>query len=52
MISRLQSSFNLLAPRGEERVNRFYTHMFTHHPEVRSMFPEVMAEQKRKLLAS
>ncbi len=51
-IKRVEESFRQLAPRGEELVNRFYTMLFANHPEVRSMFPDDMAEQKRKLLAS
>lgn len=51
-IGRLQSSFNLLAPRGAELVDRFYAHLFARHPELRPMFPTEMSEQKRKLLAA
>jgi hemoglobin-like flavoprotein len=52
MIARLENSFKLLAPRAQELVDRFYAHLFSAHPEVRSMFPEQMSEQKKKLLAS
>ena len=52
VIERLESSFNLLAPRAEELVDRFYANLFAKHPEFRSMFPDDMAEQKKKLLAS
>ena len=52
MIERLKTSFNLLAPRGPELVDRFYAHLFSKHPAVRPMFPADMAEQKKKLLAS
>ncbi len=52
VIERLESSFNLLAPRAEELVDRFYANLFAKRPEVRSMFPDDMAEQKKKLLAS
>ncbi len=52
VIERLEASFNLLAPRGEELVDRFYANLFAKHPEVRSMFPDDMGEQKKKLLAS
>ncbi|NOT00997.1 MAG: flavohemoprotein [Phycisphaerales bacterium] len=51
-IERLISSFNLLAPRGQELVDRFYAHLFSEHPEVRAMFPRDMKDQKQKLLGS
>lgn len=51
-IVRLESSFNLLAPRGEELVDRFYAQLFNANPGVRGMFPQSMVEQKKKLLAS
>ena len=52
MIDRLESSFNLLAPRGPELVDRFYAHLFSKHPALRPMFPSDMGEQKKKLLGS
>ncbi len=52
MIERLESSFNMLAPRGPALVDRFYAHLFSKHPAVRPMFPSNMGEQKKKLLAS
>lgn len=52
VIERLEASFNLLAPRAEELVDRFYANLFAKHPQVRAMFPDDMAEQKKKLLAS
>lgn len=52
VIERLEASFNLLAPRGEELVERFYANLFAKNPQVRPMFPSNMAEQKKKLLAS
>ena len=52
MIVRLERSFNLLAPRGQELMDRFYAHLFSKHPELRSLFPSDMSEQKGKLLAS
>lgn len=51
-IERLISSFNLLAPRGQELVDRFYSHLFSQHPELRALFPEVMQDQKHKLLTA
>ncbi len=52
IIERLENSFNLLAPRGPELVDRFYAHLFSKHPDLRSMFPQDMAGQKKKLLGS
>ncbi len=52
MIERLESSFNLLAPRGPELVDRFYAHLFSENPGLRPMFPSDMGDQKKKLLAS
>ena len=51
-ISRLENSFGLLAPRAEELAERFYGLMFRTHPEVRSLFPEDMTDQKKKIVAS
>lgn len=51
-IQRLEDSFQLLAPRAEELVDRFYTKLFADNPGVREMFPPDMSEQKKKLLAS
>lgn len=52
VIDRLEKSFNLLAPRGPELVDRFYAHLFSRHPALRPMFPDDMSGQKKKLLAS
>lgn len=51
-IQRLENSFKLLAPQGEELVDRFYANLFARHPGVRPMFPANMKDQKSKLLAS
>ncbi|HPF38397.1 MAG TPA: globin domain-containing protein [Phycisphaerae bacterium] len=51
-VERLEKSFNLLAPRGPELVDRFYAHLFSKNPQVRPLFPSNMNEQKQKLLAS
>lgn len=52
LIERLQSSFNALKPQGEELVETFYAKLFSDHPEVRTMFPEEMKDQRNKLLQS
>ena len=51
-IERLESSFKLLAPRGEELVDQFYARLFAENPSVRPMFPKSLADQKKKFLAS
>jgi len=52
-VETLESSFNLLAPQGEELVRRFYNELFKRAPGVESMFDNVMpAEQQAKLLDS
>lgn len=51
-IQQIESSFQLLAPRGEELVQRFYTLLFARNPQLRSMFPADLSNQKQKLLAS
>jgi len=48
----LEESFAALGPYADELASRFYTRLFEEHPEVRSMFPENMAEQERKLIAA
>lgn len=51
-IKRLESSFNLLAPRVQELMDRFFATLFTEHRAVRSMFPRDMSRLKEKLIAS
>jgi len=52
-VETLETSFNLLAPRGEELVRRFYDELFIRAPAVRPMFDNTTpAEQQKKLLAS
>jgi hemoglobin-like flavoprotein len=51
-IERLESSFNLVAPRAQELVDRFYALLFSRYPQVRPMFPNQMGDQKKKLIAS
>lgn len=49
----LESSFNLVAPKAEALVNRFYERLFKKYPSVKPMFKNAsMKEQKKKLLAS
>lgn len=52
-VDTLETSFNLLAPRGEELVRRFYDELFIRAPAVRPMFDNTTpAEQNKKLLAA
>jgi len=48
----LESSFKLVAPNAEALADHFYGRLFRLHPELRSMFPEALDEQKKKLIAS
>lgn len=50
VIERLEKSFALLAPRGEEVVARFYAHLFATQPRLRHRFPIELADEKRRLL--
>ncbi|RDH84680.1 MAG: methyl-accepting chemotaxis protein [endosymbiont of Galathealinum brachiosum] len=52
-VETLETSFNLLAPRGDELVRRFYDELFIRAPAVRPMFDHTTpAEQQKKLLAA
>jgi methyl-accepting chemotaxis protein len=46
----IESSFQAVAPRGDELVHKFYEQLFEEHPEVRSMFRGDRREQEKKLL--
>ena len=49
----LEQSFNLLAPRAEELVARFYDRLFFRYPAVRPLFAHTQPKQQQtKLLAS
>jgi len=51
-VAALEESFDLLAPRADELVARFYTRLFAEHPETRAMFPKDMRDQEKKLGAA
>ncbi len=51
LIQRLEESFRKLRA-GSDLAERFYSRLFAAHPELRSMFPADMSEQKAKLLAT
>jgi hemoglobin-like flavoprotein len=48
----LETSFDLLAPRGDELMDEFYTRLFETAPGVRALFPEDMTRQKAMLLGA
>ncbi len=52
VIERLENSFNLLAPRADELVDRFYARLFGKAPGLRSLFPDDLGGQKKKLIAA
>lgn len=45
----LKKTFRLM--NTDNMATRFYNHLFTRHPEVRSMFPQDMTEQRTKLIS-
>ncbi|MDH5446346.1 MAG: globin domain-containing protein, partial [Gammaproteobacteria bacterium] len=52
-VNALTNSFNLLAPRGEELVAKFYQQLFEKYPTVKPLFVNTTPkEQKKKLLAA
>jgi hemoglobin-like flavoprotein len=50
-VSLIQSSFAQIEPRSDKLADRFYARVFELHPELRSLFPADMQEQKAKLIA-
>lgn len=48
----VQESFAVLEPNLNELVSVFYAELFAANPQVRRMFPNDMAEQKKKLAAT
>ncbi len=52
-IELLESSFQAIAPRGEEFVTAFYERLFTSFPHTRAFFASTdMKEQRKKLLGA
>lgn len=52
VLQRLESSFVALKDQGDVLTETFYGRLFTNHPEVRSMFPDDMQHQRKKLFQS
>jgi len=48
----LETSFDLLAPRGDELMDEFYARLFEAAPSVRPLFPDDMQKQKTMLLGA
>jgi hemoglobin-like flavoprotein len=48
----LETSFDLLAPRGEELMDEFYSRLFAVAPAVKPLFPDDLRRQKAMLLAA
>ena len=48
----LETSFDLVAPRGEELMDEFYARLFAAGPAVRTLFPRDMQTQKTMLLSA
>lgn len=49
-IQLVQSSFKQVAPIAETAADIFYARLFEIAPETRALFPEVMTDQKKKLM--
>ena len=50
-VKMVQESFKKVVPIADTAANIFYDRLFTIAPEVRSMFPDDLTEQKKKLVA-
>jgi hemoglobin-like flavoprotein len=48
----LETSFDLIAPRGDELMDEFYARLFAAAPAVRPLFPNDMRRQKTMLLGA
>ena len=48
----LETSFDLVAPRGDELMDEFYSRLFAAAPSVRPLFPDDMGRQKVMLLGA
>jgi methyl-accepting chemotaxis protein len=51
-VEALETSFDLVAPRGDELMNVFYARLFAAAPTVRPLFPRGMETQKKMLLSA
>ena len=51
-IETLETSFDLIAPHGDELMDEFYSRLFEAAPGVRPLFPDDMRKQKAMLLGA
>ena len=51
-INSLETSFDLIAPRGDEVVEDFYNRIFTAAPALRELFPHDMTHHRTMVLAT
>ena len=51
-LAALETSFDLVAPRGQELMDEFYARLFAAAPAVRTLFPRDMEKQKTMLLSA
>ena len=51
-LNALEESFDLVAPRGDELMDEFYSRLFAAAPSVRPLFPDDMKRQKTMLLGA
>ena len=51
-LNALETSFDLVAPRGDELMDEFYSRLFAAAPAVRPLFPDDMSRQKTMLLGT
>jgi methyl-accepting chemotaxis protein len=51
-LNALETSFDLVAPRGDELMDEFYSRLFAAAPSVRPLFPDDMKRQKTMLLGA
>lgn len=51
-VTRIRRSYEAIAPRVQNVVDRFYAGLFAAHPPIRSLFPEDMSRQRQHLAAS
>jgi hemoglobin-like flavoprotein len=51
-VNALETSFDLVAPRGDELMDEFYSRLFAAAPGVRPLFPDDLDRQKTMLLGT
>ena len=51
-VNALETSFDLVAPRGDELMDEFYSRLFAAAPAVKPLFPADMKRQKTMLLGA